>query len=197
MENLIYATIDAVNGQPAVMTLTGHGHVQVYSLPSLKQLHSTQLMMNKCDMRWVVGCNVSEYHSYASTLCMSRQAHGVVQCTPSELQKFTLNAELAGTLSDVLGVLFQGVDMPEAPKPSVATTIISIFGGKNAAQLDREELCEFVELFLTFLAQVGEGSGKASRSIARHIPGPTSSSLDPTRAQGDSAAAAVARTRQV
>jgi syntaxin-binding protein 5 len=149
-----------MNGMPVLLALAGNGHVQAYALPSLKQLHSSPLFASKTEMRCVRATrspHAHVYYSFVHTFCMGRQAHGVYQCTPSELQKFTINAELASTLSDVLGVglscmritharyhvqvLFQGVDMPEPPRQSVATTLISIFA-KPTPLLDREELCE-------------------------------------------------------
>jgi len=49
-----------------------------------------------------------------------------------------------------------------------------------------------VNLIIKATRAVGESSGKASRSIARHIPGP--STLDPSRMAAGSAAAAVSNT---
>nr|CAD7441659.1 unnamed protein product [Timema bartmani] len=65
------------------------------------------------------------------------------------------------SLSEMVGELFLPHDMPEAPKESFFK---GLFGG-GLRSLDREEL-------------FGESSGRASRSVAKHIPGPQAAIQD-------------------
>lgn len=90
---------------------------------------------------------------------------------------------------EMLGELFTPVETPEAPNRGFFK---GLFGG-GAQSLDREELCmpnlhmptytlvqslhwcnlSLYTSFLSSLISVGEiASGKASRSLAQHIPGP-------------------------
>nr|CAD7455569.1 unnamed protein product [Timema tahoe] len=71
------------------------------------------------------------------------------------------------SLSEMVGELFLPHDMPEAPKESFFK---GLFGG-GLRSLDREELCEYITLPLG-------SSGRASRSVAKHIPGPQAAIQD-------------------
>ncbi|XP_054578490.1 syntaxin-binding protein 5 isoform X10 [Eptesicus fuscus] len=76
--------------------------------------------------------------------------------SPSEIQRLTYSQETCENLQEMLGELFTPVETPEAPNRGFFK---GLFGG-GAQSLDREEL-------------FGESSsGKASRSLAQHIPGP-------------------------
>lgn len=72
-----------------------------------------------------------------------------------EIQKFSVSSEFCAELTEMMGDLFIGHDMPEPPKESFFK---GLFGG-GSRSLDREEL-------------FGESSGRASRTVAKHIPGP-------------------------
>nr|CAD7258658.1 unnamed protein product [Timema shepardi] len=109
------------------------------------------------------------YAVIARTFCFSNRGHGLYLCSPTEVQKFTVSAEFVQSLSEMVGELFLPHDMPEAPKESFFK---GLFGG-GLRSLDREELCEYLILPL-----VGESSGRASRSVAKHIPGPQAAIQD-------------------
>lgn len=51
------------------------------------------------------------HFSAVQTLRFSRQGHGAYLCTPSEIQKFTVDAELAGQITQSLGELFQVIGL--------------------------------------------------------------------------------------
>uniref|UniRef100_A0A182YT77 V-SNARE coiled-coil homology domain-containing protein n=1 Tax=Anopheles stephensi TaxID=30069 RepID=A0A182YT77_ANOST len=81
--------------------------------------------------------------------------------TPTEIQKFTVCQEFSHQYNNMLGDLYVPHEMPEAPKESFFK---GLFGG-GMRNLDREEL-------------FGESSGKANRSVAKHIPGPNANIQD-------------------
>ncbi|XP_031771720.1 syntaxin-binding protein 5 [Apis florea] len=91
----------------------------------------------------------------AKTLCFSNRGHGLYLSSPTEIQKFSVSSQFCGELTEMMGDLFIGHDMPEPPKESFFK---GLFGG-GSRSLDREEL-------------FGESSGRASRTVAKHIPGP-------------------------
>ena len=105
----------------------------------------------------------------------------------------------------MIGELFLPRDMPEPPKESFFR---GLFGG-GARPLDREELCKFsglnVHIIETWLPNnasnnpcaVGEGSGKPSRSVAKHIPGAGGAGLEAAGARASAAAGEVARAHQL
>lgn len=142
-----------------------NGNIVVYSLPSLKPLYETDFLP-LVDMR------------IARTFCFSKNGHGMFLCSPSELQKFTISSDFCANLQEMLGTIFLNKDMPEAPKQSFFK---GLFGG-GPSVLDREEL-------------FGEASGKASKTIARHIPGNTGNT-EALRAQAGTLAGDVMRARQ-
>lgn len=142
-----------------------NGNIVVYSLPSLKPLYETDFLP-LVDMR------------IARTFCFSKNGHGMFLCSPSELQKFTISSDFCANLQEMLGTIFLNKDMPEAPKQSFFK---GLFGG-GPSVLDREEL-------------FGEASGKASKTIARHIPGNTGNA-EALRAQAGTLAGEVMRARQ-
>ncbi|CAN7989536.1 unnamed protein product [Ixodes hexagonus] len=142
-----------------------NGNIVVYSLPSLKPLYETDFLP-LVDMR------------IARTFCFSKNGHGMFLCSPSELQKFTISSDFCANLQEMLGTIFLNKEMPEAPKQSFFR---GLFGG-GPSVLDREEL-------------FGEASGKASKTVARHIPGSTGN-VEAMRAQAGTLAGEVMRARQ-
>ncbi|XP_063826471.1 syntaxin-binding protein 5 [Ostrinia nubilalis] len=116
----------------------------------------------------------------ARTFCFSNRGHGLYLASPSEVQKFTIDAEFCQQLNEMLGELFLPRDMPEPPKESFFR---GLFGG-GARPLDREEL-------------FGESSGlKPNRTVAKHIPGPTEQ-LQSLNARAGTAAGDVSRAHQL
>lgn len=102
-----------------------------------------------------VGKRIINTRRYCSTLRISRGGHGVYVCSPTELQKFTVSAELVSQVSDVLGAfsvgntkehkmhlgnLYMNIEMPEPPRQNIFGAMKSLLSGSSAA-LDREELC--------------------------------------------------------
>ncbi|XP_069961369.1 syntaxin-binding protein 5 isoform X2 [Cherax quadricarinatus] len=141
---VVKAEIIQIKDSVCLVCYIATGHISVFSLPSLRQLIYVDFLP-LVDLR------------IARTFCFTNYGHGMYLCSPTEIQKFTLASDFCKDMQDMLGELFLPCDMPEAPKQSFFK---GLFGG-GISQLDREEL-------------FGEASGKGSRSVAKHVPGPTS-----------------------
>ncbi|XP_030303866.1 syntaxin-binding protein 5 isoform X2 [Calypte anna] len=120
-----------------------NGHIMTFSLPSLRPL---------LDMYYLPLTNMR----IARTFCFTNNGQALYLVSPTEIQRLTYSQETCENLQEMLGELFTPVETPEAPNRGFFK---GLFGG-GAQSLDREEL-------------FGESaSGKASRSLAQHIPGP-------------------------
>lgn len=92
----------------------------------------------------------------ARTFCFTNLGQAMYLCSPTEVQRITYSQDTCENLQEMLGELFTPVETPEAPNRGFFK---GLFGG-GAQSLDREEL--FGEVT----------AGRASRSLAQHIPGP-------------------------
>ncbi|XP_049335887.1 syntaxin-binding protein 5a isoform X2 [Astyanax mexicanus] len=120
-----------------------NGHIMTLSLPGLRPLLDVNYLP-LTDMR------------IARTFCFTNLGQAMYLCSPTEIQRITYSQDVCENLQEMLGELFTPVETPEAPNRGFFK---GLFGG-GAQSLDREEL-------------FGEsGAGKASRSLAQHIPGP-------------------------
>ncbi|XP_072545420.1 syntaxin-binding protein 5 isoform X3 [Salminus brasiliensis] len=122
-----------------------NGHIMTLSLPSLRPMLDVNYLP-LTDMR------------IARTFCFSNLGQALYLTSPTEIQRLTYSQETCDNLQEMLGELFTPVETPEAPNRGFFK---GLFGG-GAQSLDREDL--FGEL----------AAGKASRSLAQHIPGPGS-----------------------
>ncbi|KAL8621917.1 hypothetical protein ACOMHN_046121 [Nucella lapillus] len=139
---VVRAEIVSLRDSVCLMCYVANGYITALSLPSLKPLHNDDFLP------------LTDYR-LARTFCFSNSGHALFLCSPTEVQKITYSAEIAENLSEMLGDLFLPCDTPEAPKQGFFK---NLFGGAGATNLDREEL-------------FGEASGRASRGLAKHIPG--------------------------
>ncbi|XP_069058811.1 syntaxin-binding protein 5-like isoform X5 [Pleurodeles waltl] len=120
-----------------------NGHIMTMSLPSLRPMLDVNYLP-LTDMR------------IARTFCFTNGGQAMYLNSPTEIQRITFSAEMCDSLQDMLGDLFSPVETPEAQNRGF---LKGLFGGSGQT-LDREEL-------------FGEAAaGKASRSLAQHIPGP-------------------------
>ncbi|XP_045063505.1 syntaxin-binding protein 5-like isoform X1 [Coregonus clupeaformis] len=120
-----------------------NGHIMTLSLPSLRPLLDVNYLP-LTDMR------------IARTLCFSNLGQAMYLTSPTEIQRITYSQETCDNLQEMMGELFTPIETPEAPNRGF---LKGLFGG-GAQSLDREDL-------------FGEtAAGKASRSLAQHIPGP-------------------------
>ncbi|XP_028043303.1 syntaxin-binding protein 5 isoform X3 [Bombyx mandarina] len=163
---IVKAEIVSLKDSVCLVNYLSTGHLAAYSLPSLRPLIDVDFLP------------LTELR-IAKTFCFSNRGHGLYLASPSEIQKFTIDAEFCQQLNEMLGEVFLARDMPEPPKESFFR---GLFGG-GARPLDREEL-------------FGESSGKASRTVAKHIPGPASG-LDQLGVRASTAASEVSRAHQM
>ncbi|XP_060525863.1 LOW QUALITY PROTEIN: syntaxin-binding protein 5 [Cylas formicarius] len=167
---VVKAEVISFRDSVCLVCYVSNGHLMAYSLPSLRPLLdidflplselSFQTPSNKGIVDpmltiWGQQLIVNEdTDQITRTFGFSNRGHGLYLASPSELQKFTLCADFCNDLTEMLGELFLPCDMPEPPKEGFFK---GLFGG-GIRSLDREEL-------------FGESSGKANKSIAKHIPG--------------------------
>ncbi|XP_061602582.1 syntaxin-binding protein 5a isoform X1 [Cololabis saira] len=126
-----------------VACFCANGHIMTLSVPGLRPLMDVNYLP-LTDMR------------IARTFCFTNLGQAMYLCSPTEIQRITYSQDTCENLQELLGELFTPVETPEAPNRGFFK---GLFGG-GAQSLDREEL--FGEI----------AAGKASRSLAQHIPGP-------------------------
>ncbi|XP_008538399.1 syntaxin-binding protein 5 isoform X3 [Equus przewalskii] len=133
----------AMSNSVCLACFCANGHIMTFSLPSLRPL---------LDVYYLPLTNMR----IARTFCFTNNGQALYLVSPTEIQRLTYSQETCENLQEMLGELFTPVETPEAPNRGFFK---GLFGG-GAQSLDREEL-------------FGESSsGKASRSLAQHIPGP-------------------------
>ncbi|XP_076666457.1 syntaxin-binding protein tomosyn isoform X7 [Andrena cerasifolii] len=168
---VIKAEITTIKDNVCLVCYVSNGHIATYSLPSLRPLIDVDFLplidlSFQTTKHGIVDPMLSiwghqlfvngDTDQIAKTLCFSYRGHGLYLSSPTEIQKFSVSSQFCGELTEMMGDLFIGHDMPEPPKESFFK---GLFGG-GSRSLDREEL-------------FGESSGRASRTVAKHIPGPT------------------------
>nr|XP_024214849.1 syntaxin-binding protein 5 isoform X5 [Halyomorpha halys] len=166
---VVKAEIISLKESVCLVCYISNGHICAYSLPSLRPLIDTDFLpladlsfqtrkpgiVDPMLSIWGQQMFVNEdTDQIARTFCFSNHGNGLYLCSPTEVQKFTVSADFCSSLGEIVGDLFLPHDMPEPPKESFFR---GLFGG-GARSLDREEL-------------FGESSGKASKTVAKHIPG--------------------------
>ncbi|XP_006872118.1 PREDICTED: syntaxin-binding protein 5 isoform X2 [Chrysochloris asiatica] len=133
----------ALSNSICLACFCANGHIMTFSLPSLRPL---------LDVYYLPLTNMR----IARTFCFTNNGQALYLVSPTEIQRLTYSQETCENLQEMLGELFTPVETPEAPNRGFFK---GLFGG-GAQSLDREEL-------------FGESSsGKPSRSLAQHIPGP-------------------------
>ncbi|XP_059375863.1 syntaxin-binding protein 5-like isoform X7 [Carassius carassius] len=140
---VLRADVVTMTAGVGIACFCANGHIMTLSLPSLRPLLDVNYLP-LTDMR------------IARTFCFSNQGQALYLTSPTEIQRITYIQETCDNLQEMLGELFTPVETPEAPNRGFFK---GLFGG-GAQSLDREDL--FGEV----------SAGKASRSLAQHIPGP-------------------------
>ncbi|XP_068577709.1 syntaxin-binding protein 5 isoform X2 [Cebidichthys violaceus] len=140
---VLRADVVQMAGANCIACFCANGHIMTLSLPSLRPLLDVNYLP-LTDMR------------IARTFCFSNLGQALYLTSPTEIQRITYSQETCDNRQEMLSELFTPVETPEAPNRGFFK---GLFGG-GAQSLDREDL-------------FGEtGAGKASRSLAQHIPGP-------------------------
>ncbi|XP_056281656.1 syntaxin-binding protein 5 isoform X5 [Pseudoliparis swirei] len=139
---VLRADVVQMGGAYCIACFCANGHIMTLSLPSLRPLLDVNYLP-LTDMR------------IARTFCFSNLGQALYLTSPTEIQRITYSQETCDNRQEMLSELFTPVETPEAPNRGFFK---GLFGG-GAQSLDREDL-------------FGEtGAGKASRSLAQHIPG--------------------------
>ncbi|XP_037136780.1 syntaxin-binding protein 5-like isoform X8 [Syngnathus acus] len=139
---VLRADVVSVCNSVCLACFCANGHVMTLSLPSLRPLMDVNYLP-QTDMR------------IARTFCFTNGGQALYLSSPTEIQRITYSQEMYDNLQEMLGELFTPTETPEAQNRGF---LKGFFGG-NAHTFDREEL-------------FGEAAaGKASRSLAQHIPG--------------------------
>ncbi|XP_078133210.1 syntaxin-binding protein 5 isoform X9 [Sander vitreus] len=139
---VLRADVVQMAGAYCIACFCANGHIMTLSLPSLRPLLDVNYLP-LTDMR------------IARTFCFSNLGQALYLTSPTEIQRITYSQETCDNRQEMLSELFTPVETPEAPNKGFFK---GLFGG-GAQSLDREDL-------------FGEtGAGKASRSLAQHIPG--------------------------
>ncbi|KAM4794652.1 syntaxin-binding protein 5-like isoform 3-T3 [Rhinophrynus dorsalis] len=140
---LLRADVVTMCNSSLLACFCANGHIMTISLPSLRPLLDVNYLP-LTDMR------------IARTFCFTNGGQALYLASPNEIQRITYSQEMYDSLQDMLGDLFSLVETPEAQNRGF---LKGLFGGSGQT-FDREEL-------------FGEATaGKASRSLAQHIPGP-------------------------
>ncbi|XP_073701559.1 syntaxin-binding protein 5-like isoform X8 [Garra rufa] len=139
---VLRADVVSVCNSVCLACFCANGHIMTLSLPSLRPLLDVSYLP-LTDMR------------IARTFCFTNGGQALYLCSPTEIQRITYSQEMCDNLQEMLGELFTPIETPEAQNRGF---LKGFFSG-NAQTFDREEL-------------FGEAAaGKASRSLAQHIPG--------------------------
>ncbi|MCI4378151.1 hypothetical protein PGIGA_G00212700 [Pangasianodon gigas] len=161
---VLRADVVAVSNSVCLACFCANGHVMILSLPSLRPLLDVHYLP-LTDMR------------IARTFCFTNGGQALYLSSPTEIQRITYSQEMCDNLQEMLGELFTPTETPEAQNRGF---LKGFFGG-NAQTFDREEL-------------FGEAAaGKASRSLAQHIPG--QGSVEGIRVAAGGAVGDLARAR--
>lgn len=140
---LLRSDIVSLGNSTCLACFCANGHIMTFSLPSLRPL---------LDVNYLPITNMR----IARTFCFTNNGQALYLVSATEMQRLTYSQETCENLQEMLGELFTPVETPEAPNRGFFK---GLFGG-GAQSLDREDL-------------FGETtSGKPSRSLAQHIPGP-------------------------
>ncbi|XP_058248501.1 syntaxin-binding protein 5-like isoform X5 [Hemibagrus wyckioides] len=161
---VLRADVVAVSNSVCLACFCANGHVMILSLPCLRPLLDVHYLP-LTDMR------------IARTFCFTNGGQALYLSSPTEIQRITYSQEMCDNLQEMLGELFTPIETPEAQNRGF---LKGFFGG-NAQTFDREEL-------------FGEAAaGKASRSLAQHIPG--QGSVEGIRVAAGGAVGDLARAR--
>ncbi|XP_042307337.1 syntaxin-binding protein 5-like isoform X3 [Sceloporus undulatus] len=139
---LLRADVVTLCNSACLACFCASGRIMILSVPSLRPLLDVNYLP-VADMR------------IARTFCFTNEGQALYLGSPTEIQRLNYSQEMFDSLQDMLGELFTPVEPPEAQYRGF---LKGLFGGSGGT-LDREEL-------------FGEATaGKASRSLAQHIPG--------------------------
>ncbi|XGW20944.1 hypothetical protein V3C99_004147 [Haemonchus contortus] len=165
---LVKAQATHVRGYPVLMCLAADGKIVVLSLPSLRVLHQSPLLPHSVEIDDPI----------CQKMSFSEHGLGIYMASPSEVEKYTICAELAEQANESLGELYVACELPEPPRnnSSFLKGVSSMFTGTP-----RQDSCDVDAILADRDKTSGGVGGGAARVVARTIPGP---SANMERAQG-------------
>ena len=178
----------------------------MYSLPSLRELYSTNLEQVTDSIRSMIG----------STLTFTDRGHGLFMCSPTEIQKLSISADVkyveiglrsARLLNIIVFLRFReqinemlcelyspSISMPEAPKQNFFAKLFA-----SNAMIDPDQLCKISFRYSHPLGPpyflVGEAAGKAPAGVIKRED--VNVNMDQLRGRTNTANNAIHDTRMV
>ncbi|CAF3672239.1 unnamed protein product [Rotaria sordida] len=138
--NIMRASVVKIAGSACLTCYLSAGRIQVYSLPSLRELFNTSLDSAMDSFRAMIGL----------TFTFTNRGHGLYMCSPTEIQKITLSADVKEQINEMLCELYSpSISMPEAPKQNFFAKLFA-----SNSMIDSDQL-------------FGETAGKAPAGIIK------------------------------
>ncbi|GMT30837.1 hypothetical protein PFISCL1PPCAC_22134, partial [Pristionchus fissidentatus] len=179
-----------VRGHPCLMTLTAAGQIAVFSLPSLRPLHTSQLLPRSIEID----------DPACQRMSLSEHGLGIYMASPSELEKYTVCAELADQASESMGELFVPMEVADpnggangASGGGAGSFLKGIFSGTGGTPRGAGP-ADLDAILVDKPGPSGAGGAVSMRTVGRTIPGPAR--LDRAAAGGVSAGQAAAMALQ-
>ena len=123
---VLRAAVVKISGSPCLTCYLSAGRVQVFSLPSLRELFIFTLESLTDSYRSLV----------ASTFTFTNRGHGLYMCSPTEIQKITISSDVKEQISEMLCDLYSpSIAMPEAPKQNFFTKLFTSNSTVDSDQL--------------------------------------------------------------
>jgi len=162
--NIVRASVVRIAGSACLTCYLAGGRIFVYSLPSLRELFHTTIEPVIDSFRSMMGL----------TFTFTNRGHGLYMCSPTEIQKITISADIKEQINEMLCELYSpSISMPEAPKQNF---FAKLFTANNVIDAD--------QLF-------GEAAGKAPLGVAKK----EDVNINQIRGKADSAMGVVSDTR--
>ncbi|CAF1945267.1 unnamed protein product [Rotaria magnacalcarata] len=138
--NIIRASVVKIAGSACLTCYLAAGRIHIYSLPSLRELFNANLDPVMDSFRSMIGL----------TFTFTNRGHGLYMCSPTEIQKITLSADVKEQINEMLCELYSpSITMPEAPKQNFFAKLFA-----SNAMVDADQL-------------FGETAGKAPAGVIK------------------------------
>jgi syntaxin-binding protein 5 len=164
--NITRASVVKIAGSPCLTCYLSAGRILVYSLPSLRELYTTNLDPVIDSIRSMIGL----------TFTFTNRGHGLYMCSPTEIQKITISSDVKEQINEMLCELYSpSVSMPEAPKQNFFAKLFA-----SNAMIDPDQL-------------FGEAAGKAPAGVIKRED--VNVNMDQLRGRANTANNAIHDTR--
>ncbi|CAF0752875.1 unnamed protein product [Adineta steineri] len=164
--NITRASVVKIAGSACLTCYLASGRIHVYSLPSLRELFTTNLDPMIDSWRSMI----------SSTFTFTNRGHGLYMCSPTEIQKITISSDIKEQINEMLCELYSpSILMPEAPKQNFFAKLFA-----SNAMIDSDQL-------------FGEAAGKAPAGVIKKED--VNVNMNQLRGNTDSASSAIHDTR--